>query len=117
MMAGILAQFRPVLEGPFSDEQRRQMMDYGEPPERLPLELLPAWLLRRNLPNAGFRIVAFLDLALEYVEHSLRANQRGDNLFTPIIYCIFALAGPPSATCIENAGRAGGCAFIRTADR
>ena len=35
----------------------------------------------RGAEVSAAEITAFLDLAQEYVEHSLRANQRGDNLY------------------------------------
>ena len=78
----ILSQFQPVLQGAFNDAQRREMMDaLGEAGSDY------RWGFYKN----GFsgelvdlpvkEIVAFLDLMQAYVEHSLRANRRPDNLY------------------------------------
>jgi hypothetical protein len=71
-----------TLTGSFSDEQRRAMMDaLGQAGSDY----------RWNYYSNGFsgeyaqlsipEIIAFLELAEKYVEHSLRANKRDDNLY------------------------------------
>jgi hypothetical protein len=78
----ILDRFKGTLTGSFSNEQRRAMMDaLGQ----------AGSAYRWNYYSHGFSgdfaqisipdIVAFLDLAQQHVEHSLRANTRNDNLF------------------------------------
>jgi hypothetical protein len=78
----ILNEFQGTLTGSFNDEQRRAMMDVlGQAGSDS----------RWNYYSQGFSgeytqlpipdIVAFLDLAQQYVEHSLRANKRSDNLY------------------------------------
>src|SRR6266498_3630568 len=77
-----LNNFAANLTGTFNDEQRRLMMD----------ELGQAgsdyrWNYYSNSLSSEYaqlrisEIVAFLDLAQSYVEHSLRANKRTDNLY------------------------------------
>jgi hypothetical protein len=81
-VADILGQFQPALQGSFDDEGRRLMMDaLGEAGSDY----------RWNFYRRGFAgrvnsvlladLVAFLDLAQAYVEHTLRANKRGDDLY------------------------------------
>jgi hypothetical protein len=78
----ILNQFLDTLTGSFSDDQRRTMMDaLGQVGSDY----------RWNYYSRGFsgeyaqlsvpELVGFLDLAQGYVEHSLRANKRSDNLY------------------------------------
>jgi hypothetical protein len=78
----ILNEGRGRLTGYFSDEQRRSIMDaLGKAGSDY----------RWNYYSQGFSgeycqlpiadMLAFLDLAGQYVEHSLRANKRSDNLY------------------------------------
>jgi hypothetical protein len=78
----ILTGFQGILTGSFSDEQRRAMMDrLGQAGNDY----------RWNYYSNGFsgqsaqlpipELVGFLDLAQEYVEHTLQANKRDDNLY------------------------------------
>lgn len=78
----ILKRFQTTLETSFDDERRRIMMDaLGEAGSDY----------RWNLYNNGFSgeltespvadIVAFFDLAQQYIEHSLRASKRIDSLY------------------------------------
>ena len=78
----VLSRFQGVLEGSFSDGQRRDIMDaLGQTGSDY----------RWNLYSRGFSgdssqvqvqdLVTFLNLACQYVEHSLRANKRGDALY------------------------------------
>jgi hypothetical protein len=78
----ILVRFQSALKNPFNDEQRRAVMDaLGQAGSDY----------RGSCYSHGFsgeltqlpipEMVAFLDLVLQYVDHSLRANKRSDNLF------------------------------------
>jgi hypothetical protein len=78
----ILSRFQGTMNSSFSDEQRRAMMDaLGQAGSDY----------RWNYYSRGFsgdsaqipipELVAFLDLAQQYVEHSLRANKRSDHLY------------------------------------
>ena len=78
----ILQRFQPLLQGPFSDEQRRAMLDaLGQ----------AGSAYRWNFYQHGFsgdltglpigKVLDFLDLGQRYIEHSLRANQRNDHLY------------------------------------
>lgn len=81
-VADILKHFRANLQSAFNDEQRRNIMDaLGEAGSEY----------RWNFYRSGFSgeiahipvntVVAFLDLALEYIEQTLRANKRADSLY------------------------------------
>ena len=73
---------KSTLTGAFRDEQRRSMMDALG---------LAGGTYRWNYYTQGLsgehtalqisEVVAFLDLAQQYIEHSLRANKRSDNLY------------------------------------
>jgi hypothetical protein len=78
----ILIRFQDALKDSFSDEQRRAIMDaLGQAGSDY----------RWNYYSQGFsgefaqlvipNMTAFLDLALSYVDHSLHANKRSDNLY------------------------------------
>jgi hypothetical protein len=78
----ILRQFQSSLQSALNDAQRREVMDaLGQAGSDY------RWVFYQN----GFsgelvdlpvnEIVAFLDLMQQYVEHSLRANRRPDNLY------------------------------------
>jgi len=78
----ILNKFQGTLKSTFSDEARRSIMDaLGQAGSDY----------RWNYYSQGFsgeyteiqisELVAFLDLAQQYVEHSLQANKRSDNLY------------------------------------
>ncbi|HEX7434478.1 MAG TPA: hypothetical protein VF326_12560 [Anaerolineaceae bacterium] len=78
----ILIRFQSNLKDSFSDEQRRVMMDaLGQAGSDYRWNFyshgLTGELTQLPIPD----MVAFLDMALQYVEHSLRANKRGDNLY------------------------------------
>jgi hypothetical protein len=78
----ILENFKDVLQGAISDQQRRLVMDaLGEAGSAY------RWNFYKNGlkgDQAGLDIlglIAFLDQALHYVEHSLHANKRSDELY------------------------------------
>lgn len=81
-VSGVLKRFQPALGGSFDDEQRRSMMDLlGQAGSDY------RWNFYRNgfagelVDSPVKEIGAFLALAQQYVEHSLRANKRSDNLY------------------------------------
>jgi hypothetical protein len=78
----VLAEFRHVLSGSISDSQRKQMVNklgYA------------GSVYRIHIYNRGFsdskteikiqEILSALRLMLEYIDHSIRANKRNDNLY------------------------------------
>ncbi len=78
----ILQRFQHLLHASFNDEQRRAVLDaLGQ----------AGSAYRWNFYQHGFsgeltqlptgEILAFLDLAQRYIEHSLRANRRSDHLY------------------------------------
>ena len=78
----ILNQFTGMLATSFSDEQRRAMMNaLGQAGSDYRWNYYSHGLSDKvaQLPIAD--LISFLDLAQKYVEHSLRANKRSDNLY------------------------------------
>jgi hypothetical protein len=78
----ILNRFRSLLQGSFTDKQRFKIMNaLGEAGSEY----------RWNFYNNGFSgehtqlessgLLSFLDLVQQYIEHSLHANKRSDNLY------------------------------------
>ncbi|HTX91995.1 MAG TPA: hypothetical protein VMC09_12345, partial [Anaerolineales bacterium] len=81
-MHATLQKHRPALKAAFDDLQRRSVMDeLGEASSAY------RWGYYRQGFSGQFAglgkadLLAFLDLALEYIEHSLKANERPDGLF------------------------------------
>jgi len=81
-MYQVLEEHQDTLETSFSDSQRRQVMDaLGQAGSDY------RWHYYEHGPSGEFapldqeRLLAFLDLTLRYVEHSLRANRRSDALY------------------------------------
>ncbi len=78
----ILRQFEPMLQASFDDAQRRSIMDLlGEAGSDYRWSLYRGGFSGERVDEPRGEIVAFLDLARQYVEHSLRANKRDDNLY------------------------------------
>jgi hypothetical protein len=78
----ILRQFQPILQGNFDDAQRREVMDaLGCTGSDYRQDVYAHGLSGELVDLAVNEILAFLDLMQQYVEHSLRANQRPDNLY------------------------------------
>ena len=78
----ILVRFQGTLKNSFNDKQRRAMMDAlgqaGSDYRGICYSLgFSDELAKLPLPE----LAAFLDLVLQYVDHSLRANKRSDNLY------------------------------------
>ncbi len=77
-----LRQFEPVLQGAFSDEQRRAMMDaLGQAGSDYRSGCYQNGLSGEQAATPIAGITAFLDLAQGYIEHTLRANRRSDALY------------------------------------
>jgi hypothetical protein len=89
----ILRQFRGALTGPCGDEQRRAIMDaLGQAGSDYRWDYYTHGFSGEVRPLPIADLVAFLDLAQQYVEHSLRANRRSDNLYHA--YNVLHLDGP-----------------------
>lgn len=78
----ILEQHQPALSGPFDDTRRRQVMDaLGQVSSDY------RWNYYDNGLSGAFATVqrddllSFLDLAQAYIDHTLKANERPDQLF------------------------------------
>ncbi|MEW5870282.1 MAG: hypothetical protein AB1894_13485 [Chloroflexota bacterium] len=81
-VADILARFRPVLSVRFNDAQRREMLDtLGQAGSDYRWDYYQHGLSGEAAAVPVRHIEQFFGLALEYVEHSLRANQRPDHLY------------------------------------
>ena len=71
-----------VLEGSFTNEQRRAMMDaLGQAGSNYRWDYYSQGISGEYVQSQTKDIVAFLDLAQQYVEHSLCANKRSDGLY------------------------------------
>lgn len=78
----ILNAFKGSLDGSFNDEQRRALMDaLGQAGSNYRWNYYSDGLSGDYTQLPIPDIVAFLDLAQQFVEHSLRANKRSDNLY------------------------------------
>jgi hypothetical protein len=78
----ILFCFQDVLVSSFSDKQRREMMDaLGQAGSDYRWNYYSKGLSGRFTQFQVSKMLAFLDLAKQYVEHSLRSNKRSDNLY------------------------------------
>ena len=78
----ILDTFQGTLEGSFNDKQRRAMMDaLGQAGSDYRWTYYSHGFSGESDQIATSEIVSFLALAQRYVEHSLRANKRSDNLY------------------------------------
>lgn len=78
----ILQGFQPLLKGPFSDKQRRLLMDaIGRAGSNYRWGFYEHGFSGRMIDLPLEDIVLFLDLYQQYVEHSLQANRRPDGLY------------------------------------
>ncbi len=78
----ILKSFEGNLVNSFSDEQRRAVMDaLGHAGSDYRWNYYSNGLSGEQAQLQIVEIIAFLDLAKEYIEHSLHANKRSDNLY------------------------------------
>ena len=78
----ILSGFKNTLNSSFSDEQRRAMMDaLGQAGSDYRWNYYSQGFSGKVTQLATSDMIAFLDLSQQYIEHSLRANKRSDNLY------------------------------------
>lgn len=78
----ILQRFRHLLRGSFSDEQRHAVLDaLGQAGSAYRWNFYQHGLSGKSTQLSTGAILAFLDLVQDYIEHSLRANQRTDHLY------------------------------------
>lgn len=81
-VAEVLDHFKDLLQGAFSDQQRRLVMDaLGEAGSDYRWNFYKNGLKGDQTALKIPGLVAFLDQAQRYVEHSLRANRRPDDLY------------------------------------
>lgn len=78
----ILNEYQGALTGSFSNERRRSIMDaLGQVGSDSRWDYYSRGFSGEYSQISISEIIAFLDLAGQYVEHSLRANKRSDNLY------------------------------------
>lgn len=78
----VLKQYQPLLGGAFTDQSRRSVMDeLGEAGSDYRWNYYNNGISGNQSTLPAVDIAEFLDLALKYVEHSLRANRRSDHMF------------------------------------
>lgn len=78
----ILNRFQAILQSSFNDEQRRLIMNaLGEAGSDYRWSLYKKGFSGELVDSPVTEISKFLDLTQQYIEHSLRANQRSDNLY------------------------------------
>ncbi|HMB23771.1 MAG TPA: hypothetical protein VKP08_13100, partial [Anaerolineales bacterium] len=78
----VLREFRDVLKGSCSDEQRRGMMDaLGQAGSDYRWSYYSHGLSGASTQVSVSDLIAFLDLAQQYAEHTLSANRRSDHLY------------------------------------
>jgi hypothetical protein len=79
---GILERFQPVMAVSFDDRQRRSMMDaLGQAGSDFRWNVYTGSLSGALTCLGKDNLLAFLELAQRYIEHSLRANRRSDHLY------------------------------------
>jgi hypothetical protein len=78
----ILNTFESTLKTSFSGEQRHAMMDaLGQAGSDYRWNYYSQGFSGKVTQLSTAEMIAFLDLAQQYIEHSLRANKRSDNLY------------------------------------
>jgi hypothetical protein len=81
-VAQILSRFQSTLKGSFSDGQRRAIMDsLGRAGSDYRWNYYSQGFSGQSIQIQILDLVNFLDLAQQYVEHSLHANKRSDHLY------------------------------------
>lgn len=81
-VSSVLKQFQPLLQGSFDDGQRCAVMDaLGEAGSEYRWNFYQKGFSGAMARLAMADLLALLDLAQQYVEHSLRANKRSDQLY------------------------------------
>lgn len=78
----ILAHHRPLLTGSFNDRQRHRVLDdLGRAGSNYRRRIYQHGLSDGKSFMAGQQLIRFFDLALEWINHSIRSNRRLDGLF------------------------------------
>ena len=78
----ILRRYLNTLQGSFNDKQRRSFMDaLGQAGSDFRSKIYEQGLSGECLQVPLSDLIEFLDLVMQYVEHSLLANKRSDNLY------------------------------------
>lgn len=81
-IAALLVESLPLLAGQFSDAQRRTLMDaLGLAGSEYRWNFYKSGLSGQMAELDTEAVLNFLDLALQYIDHSLRANRRSDALY------------------------------------
>ena len=77
-----LERHASLLNGPIGDQDRKTVLDsLGSAGSSYRAGLYTHGFSGRQTPLAGSELVAFCDLALKYIDHSIRANRRQDGLY------------------------------------
>jgi hypothetical protein len=77
-----LERHASLLKGSVSDQDRKTILDsLGSAGSSYRAELYTHGFSGRQAPLAASELVAFCDLALRYIDHSIRANRRPDGLY------------------------------------
>ncbi|HKW27719.1 MAG TPA: hypothetical protein VJT54_00140 [Verrucomicrobiae bacterium] len=78
----ILEQHRPLLAGKLTDRQRQRVLDdLGRAGSNYRQRIYQHGLSDQKISIAGQKLIQFLDLALDWISHSIRSNRRPDGLF------------------------------------
>ena len=78
----ILIQFKSNLTASFTDEQRRSVMDaLGQAGSDYRWNYYSQGFSSKSANLQTSELLTFFDLTQQYIEHSLRANKRSDNLY------------------------------------
>jgi hypothetical protein len=78
----ILERFQPVLSGSFSEAQRRSMLDaVGQAGSDYRTRYYDNGFCGQFAAVSSDAIVQFLEMVVEYLEHTIRANKREDGLY------------------------------------
>ncbi len=78
----VLADFRHVLSGSISDSQRKQIVnELGDAGSRYRVLLYNHGFSDCRTAITNEEIISLLQLVLEYIDHSISANKRNDNLY------------------------------------
>jgi hypothetical protein len=81
-VTGIMLRFQPFLSDRFDDEQRKAVMDaLGQAGSDYRWQFYREGVSGTLASLPTRQIVKFCELALAYIDHSLRANHRSDHLF------------------------------------
>lgn len=78
----VLEGFRHILSGSISDSQRKQIVkELGYAGSAYRVHLYNRGFSGARTAVKNQKILSFLQLVLEYIDHSIRANKRDDNLY------------------------------------